>query len=340
MTDTSPSICPLEPRNTVAASERRDLSFGAIPAIVAEAGAAASFAYDEYFNATIRSPRTRAAYGHGVRKFLAWVEAAGVALPRVTPGMVGAYFRDHAGSVATRKLDLAAVRGLFDLLVTRHAIPFNPALSVRGERHVVVDGKTPEIPVEQAKRLLASIRTHHADGLASVVGLRDKAILGVLTYTAARAGAVAKLRLRDLSSDGTQYSLRFEEKGGKSRDIPVRHDLQEMLLAYLAAAGPPLADRNAPLFRSLLGRTGTLSERGITGVDICRLVKRRLKDADLPLRLSPHSFRVTAVTDLLSQGVPIEDVQFLAGHSDLRTTRLYDRRQRKVTRNIVERISV
>ena len=71
-----------------------------------------------------------------------------------------------------------------------------------------------------------------------------------------------------------------------------------------------------------------------------RVVKRRLKDAGLPERLSPHSFRVAAVTDLLTQGVPLEDVQYLAGHSEPRTTALYDRRQKKVTRNIVERISI
>ena len=46
----------------------------------------------------------------------------------------------------------------------------------------------------------------------------------------------------------------------------------------------------------------------------------------LPERLSPHSFRVAAVTDLLTQGVPLEDVQYLAGHSEPRTTALYDRR--------------
>jgi hypothetical protein len=45
------------------------------------------------------------------------------------------------------------------------------------------------------------------------------------------------------------------------------------------------------------------------------------------------------VTDLLEQNVPLEDVQHLDGHADPRTTRLYVRRRRKVTRNIVERIS-
>lgn len=75
-------------------------------------------------------------------------------------------------------------------------------------------------------------------------------------------------------------------------------------------------------------------------VDTCRFIKRRLADAGLPANLSPHSFRVTTITDLLEQGVPLEDVQRLAGHADPRTTRLYDRRDKKITRNIVERISI
>jgi integrase/recombinase XerD len=65
-----------------------------------------------------------------------------------------------------------------------------------------------------------------------------------------------------------------------------------------------------------------------------------LRDAGLPDKLSPHSFRVVTVTDLLSQGVALEDVQYLAAHADPRTTRLYDRRQKQVTRNTVEKISI
>ena len=54
-----------------------------------------------------------------------------------------------------------------------------------------------------------------------------------------------------------------------------------------------------------------------------RLLKRRLKDAGLPPVFSPHSFRVLVVTDLLSQDVPLEDVQYLAGHANPGTTRIY-----------------
>ena len=78
----------------------------------------------------------------------------------------------------------------------------------------------------------------------------------------------------------------------------------------------------------------------MTPIDLGQMVKHRLADAALPCHLSPHSFRVATITDLLTHGATLEDVQHLAGHADPRTTRLYDRRQRRITRNIVERITI
>jgi integrase/recombinase XerD len=129
-------------------------------------------------------------------------------------------------------------------------------------------------------------------------------------------------------------------KGGKSREIPVRHDLEAIIFDYLAAAGLRDAPKDAPVFQSAVRKEKRLSGSAIHVNDGCRMMKRRLKDAGLLDQLSPHSSRVTTITDLLEQGVPLEDVQRLAGHSDPRTTRLYDRRDRKITRNVVERISV
>ena len=70
------------------------------------------------------------------------------------------------------------------------------------------------------------------------------------------------------------------------------------------------------------------------------MLKRRLRKAGLPEIISPNSFRVFVVTDLLTQGVPVEDVRYLVGHASPRSTQLYDRRRRRVARNIVERISI
>ena len=247
---------------------------------------------------------------------------------------MGLYLDGLNYAPGTKKVHLAALRHFFDTLVTRHVVVLNPAASVRGDRLQVIEGKTPEIGVEQARRLLKRIDASH------VVGLRDRAILGVLIYTAARVGAVAKLRRGDFYSVIDQYFLRFTEKGGKSREIPVRHDLRGFVLEYLAVGDFEYADKSAPLFRSAIRRTRRLTQQGMTADDIGRMVKRRAKRSGLSDRLSPHSFRVTTITDLLSQGVSLEDVQNLAGHADPRTTRLYDRRQQSVTRNIVERISV
>jgi integrase/recombinase XerD len=318
-----------------------------LPVLVERAGGAARFAWDEFFFAEHHNTHTQKAYLRAVKRFLAWCEGQGVELPSITPGMVGQYLVGLGGSPANRNLHLSALRGFFDRLVNRHVVILNPAASVKGVKDTVVEGKTPEITIDQARTLLASVRiaekVKNGEGeeidIPLVVGLRDRAILATLKFTACRAGAVAKLRLGDFQYDGTQFVLRFQEKGGKSREIPVRHDLEAYIRAYLDVAGIAAEVKDRPLFRSTLRRTGKLTGNPMTSKSICELVKRRLKDAGLPLRLSPHSFRVSAVTDLLSQGVPLEDVQYLAGHSEPRTTALYDRRQKKVTRNIVERIS-
>ena len=302
--------------------------------MVQTAGPAAQFAWEEFLYGKIRNEHTRRAYCHAVSRFLAWCQARDISLTQIAPRDVGVYLDNLPSATQTKKVHLAALRHFFDQLVTRHTVILNPAASVRGERYQVVEGKTPEITVEQARLLLRSIDTGH------VVGLRDRAAIGILVYTAARVGAVAKLRVRDYIDAGDQYCLRFSEKGGKSREIPVRHDLRQFVASYLATVDISSAPPDAPLFRTAIRRTKQLTEHPMTAGDMGRMVKRRLRDAGLPARLSPHSFRVATITDLLAQGVPLEDVQHLAGHADPRTTRLYDRRQRRVTRNIVERISI
>lgn len=309
-----------------------------LPAIIQRAGANAVFATREFFSGTIRNEHTRRAYLHAVQLFLGWAEKhGGGELTQIAPWHVGRYLEEMTAagtSIATRNMRLSALRHFFDNLVNRHAIALNPARTVRGEKLNVMEGRTPEIPIDQVRKLLASIDISH------IVGLRDRAILAVLVYTTSRRGAVAKLRCGDFYDAGQQWMIHFGEKGGKSREIPVRHDLQELVLAYIDGAGLRDAPKDTPLFQSANRKQRMLTGKGITGDDIYRMMKRRLKDSEMPLLYSPHSFRVTTITDLLEQNVPREDVQHLAGHADPRTTGLYDRRKRKISRNIVERISV
>jgi site-specific recombinase XerC len=86
-----------------------------------------------------------------------------------------------AYSKPTVKQHLAAVRMLFDWLVTGQVagqvIRTNPAHSVRGPKHIVKRGKTPVLVTNQARELLEGMNT------STVVGLRDRALIGVMTYT-------------------------------------------------------------------------------------------------------------------------------------------------------------
>ncbi|MDE0354702.1 MAG: tyrosine-type recombinase/integrase [Gemmatimonadota bacterium] len=297
------------------------------------AGPAACFAADEFFSARISNPETRRAYARAVGWFLEFCEREDVELARVTPGLAGRFIRSLPVAPATKNQALAAMRNFFGTLVERHVVLLNPFQSVRGIKHNPLDGKTPELTVSQARMLLASF------DLSTHVGRRDRALFGTMITTGCRVGALARLRVGDLSDTSHGRVFRFREKNGKERDIPVRSDLDGWLEEYMQADVFTSAPPDSPLW--LYGnRWGALKSRALRPPGIRALLKRRLKAAGLPANLTPHSFRVMVVTALLEQAVPVEEVQRLVGHSHPSTTQLYDRRTRRITRSIVERIPV
>ena len=209
--DRSPSETDLLPASRALDPAR---SVPAVLAVLERAANNALFAADEFFGARISNPHTQRAYACVVSRFLVWCENEGIELRQVSPGLAGRFLDELPGDSATKNQALAALRYLFDTLVTRHAAPLNPFQSVRGRKHDTSDGKTPGLSIQQARDLLGSIDTSH------VVGLRDRALLGTLAYTGARVGAIARLRRGDLEDQGIQRVLRFREKGTSSARSP------------------------------------------------------------------------------------------------------------------------
>ena len=302
------------------------------PPIVTRSGMGCEQAWDDFFVGTIANDLTRIAYERAVRRFLVSPHCANKSLHEISAADVGEYLRELQGSLSKKKQHHSALRRFFSLMVERHFCIINPALVARTERLEVTEGKTPLITSEQSRRLLSAI-----DGNTRM-GIRDRAIVGILMWTGVRAGSIATLTRSDYYQAGEQWMLRFDEKRRRSREIPVRYDLTNYLRDYLDVAKLEDAPKNARLFRTATGKTDLFTHNPMNGHDICRMVKRYVRRSGLPANLSPHSFRVSVATDLLEQGVPLADVQYLLGHADPRTTRLYDRRQKQVTRNIVERI--
>lgn len=305
-----------------------------MPAIVAAGGRQASRRFLEFFAATIRNPNTREAYARAVRTFFQWCSDRGYTeLHQLEPMTVAAYIEQlgQTQSKPTVKQHLAAIRMLFDWLVVGQVLPSNPASSVRGPTHVVKRGKTPVLSPEEARRLLDSIDT------TSVIGLRDRAIIGVMVYSFARVSAVVGMLVEDYYPEGKRWWLRLHEKGGKLHQVPAHHVIEEYLDEYLNAAGR--GERRSPLFRTV-DRGGILTREAMTRNDVFRMVKRRAKAAGISADTCCHTFRATGITAFLENGGTIENAQAIAAHESPRTTKLYDRTKDEITLDEIERIRI
>ena len=321
-----------------------------VPALIAAADPNARRRFLEFFTVNIRNPNTRAAYARAAAVFLDWCDEHGLKqLGDVQPMHVAAYVEQLGRQMAapTVKQHLACIRMLFDWLVTGQVIPSNPAHAVRGPRHSVTKGTTPVLSSEEATTLLASIgidiTIQRDDGteykVPDIMGLRDRALIGVMTYTFARVGAVVALNVEDYYAQKKRWWLRFREKNGKINEMPCHHKLETYLDAYINIAGIG-ADRKGPLFRAAIGRRKQLSDRRLSRTSVWRMVRQRAADAGIETPIGCHTFRATGITDYLTNGGRIEVAQRMAGHSNAKTTGLYDRRNDDISVGEVERIGI
>jgi site-specific recombinase XerD len=162
-------------------------------------GPQASRRFWEFFTANIRNLNTRRAYCKAAVRFSEWCASVGILdLSDVRPMHVAAYIEDLQLRIAAPsvKLQLAAIRMLFDWLVVGQIVPTNPASVVRGPKHVVKKSKTPVLSAEESRALRDAIDT------SKLVGLRDRARVALLVYTFARVGA-ARIFTRKATGHGS-----------------------------------------------------------------------------------------------------------------------------------------
>jgi site-specific recombinase XerD len=305
-----------------------------IPPLIAAAGDSASWRYIDFFTANIRNPNTRRAYARACHTFFQWCDERGLSLGTIRPYDVSLYIetRQQTHSAPDVKQQLAAVRMLFDWLITGQVVPHNPAAAVRGPKHVVKIGKTPVLDGAEWRKLLDAIP---AD---TVRDLRDRALIATLTYSFARIGAAVKMKVEDLRPQGAGWRIQLHEKGGKQHAMPCHHALAEALRSYIDAAGIA-EDRKGYLFRTSRGHRGTeLSEGPMGQPDAWRMIRRRAVAVGIHAPIGNHSFRATGITAYLTNGGALEHAQEMAAHESPRTTKLYDRTKERLTQDEVERI--
>ena len=211
-------------------------------------------------------------------------------LDEVEPVRVATYI-EHLGrrmSAPSVKQHLACIRMLFDWLVTGQVVPVNPAHSVRGPRHSVSKGVTPVLSSEEATALLAGMN------VSSVVGLRDRAIIAVMTYTFARVGAVIALKLRITTRRRNAGGFGSTRRTASSTKCPAITSSNRSLMRISTRP----ASRKTAKDRCSVPPSGKPSSSGRGG---CRarmfgaLVRRRAADAGIETPIGCHTFRATAL---------------------------------------------
>src|SRR6516225_6035331 len=104
-----------------------------VPALIADLGEPAAWRYVEFFAANIRNPNTRRAYARACSRFFGWCENRDLTLTAIRPFDVGEWVKHLQANhgAAGVKQQLAAVRMMFNWLVTGQIAPVNPAAAVR-----------------------------------------------------------------------------------------------------------------------------------------------------------------------------------------------------------------
>lgn len=349
---------PSLPKSIVAPEPQAIIDRGpalAVPSIIMRAGNSAMTRYLEFFAVTIRNKNTRAAYVTACRKFFESCETYGLYdLLDIEPLHVATYIEHMSQQYAepTVKQNLAAIRKMFDWMVTGQFISINPAHSVKGPSLSTKKGKTPVLTQEEARRLLNSIE------LKNEVAYRDRALIAFMMFSLARVSAALNCELKDYVQRGNQWWLILKEKGGKLHEMPVHHKLALYLHEYIEFADMKgrqqkidtknkLRDKTVKprpdpcyLFLASNGRAGTLSDRQLNRSRAWEMVQRRASAAGIAHRVNNHSFRATGITAFLQAGGRLEKAQEMANHSSPRTTKLYDRTNDAVTIEQVELIQI
>jgi site-specific recombinase XerD len=307
-----------------------------VPVLVRSAGERAQARFWEFFVANIRNSHTRRAYGRAIAEFLGWCEQRGLAsLVDIAPLHIGAYVealtRSH--SAPTAKQRLAAIRMLFDWLVTGQIVPSNPAASVRGPKHIVKVGKTPVLDPSEARALLDSI------GVTTPIGLRDRALIALMVYSFARVGASLAMKVEDVYVQNRRLWVRLHEKGGKRHNMPCHHNLEAYLHAYIDGCGLA-GDPKGMLFRTIGRGTGQLTETPLPQANAYAMIRRRGAAAGIATKIGNHSVRATGITAYLKNGGTLEKAASMANHASTRTTQLYDRRRDEMSLDEVERVVI
>jgi integrase/recombinase XerD len=253
------------------------------------------------------SPRTVAAYGRDLRRWLGFVVGLGV--------------RDPARATSIRRAQ-SALRTYYAFLLAEGAVAADPTDRMESPR---ATRKLPEfLSLEETTRLL------EAPDQSKPLHWRDRAILEFLYASGVRVSELVELPLSALDL-GEGYATIFG-KGSKERVVPVGEPARRALGRYLKDVRPGL-DQGGGKGLVFLNARG----RPLRREAVWTIVKDAARRAGITKKVSPHTLRHTFATHLVEGGADLAAVQELLGHADISTTQIYTHLDRDYLREVHRR---
>jgi integrase/recombinase XerC len=258
------------------------------------------------------SPRTLAAYASDLSEFDAWLRHEGQPRdPRaIDPLVIRGFLAELARrgvkrSTIARKV--SALRSFWSWMGREEIVDDNPARDVATPR---LERKLPRfLDQGDVGRLLDSVQA------ADFAGARDRAILELLYATGMRVSELTGLVVHDLHPSDNE--MRVMGKGRQERWVYFGTRARAAVDAWLTAR----QRRRTPRVSDALfvnARGGPLTDRSVR-----RVVDRRVREAALKQKISPHGLRHSFATHLLDHGADLRAIQELLGHASLKTTQRY-----------------
>ncbi len=255
------------------------------------------------------SERTLRAYRTDLGHWERFLQAEGVGILEADSQLAGGFLlerRRRKLTPAAVNRSLGALRGFYRFLLRSGKVTVNPFSGLRSLKNPRL---LPRVLKQSELRLLLS-------GLPlDFEGTRDRFIFLLLYSTGCRAGEVLALRYEVLAASVDRFKV--TGKGNKERVVFLTRQAQASRDDYLCA----LKERfGVPVHgMALVNRHG----EPLTHSMLSHLLKKRLSEAGIIRRVTPHTFRHTFATEILSNGADIREVQELLGHSRIATTQIY-----------------
>lgn len=240
-----------------------------------------------------------------------WEQLNFAAVAKVRAGLL-----DDGYAVSSVNMALSALRGVAQTAFNLNCMNAETLARIRSVKRVSGDIQRKGRALDKSEiRALIQAAKQHAQ---PVRRCRDTAIVLTLCGTGLRAGELVKLERRDY--DNGILTVR-QGKGRKYREIHVADAVDKAIRAWLKVNANEA--ENALFCR--IQRNGKAASQSLTTTGLTGILAELQMTSGIA-RFTPHDMRRTFITRLLEQGVDINTVRQLAGHTDISTTASYDHR--------------